>query len=52
MAPRSFLGDRLPPAANNATEPSGVAFELWPPVFEYICVFRTRTLMSRCEART
>ena len=47
MEPRSFLPMVLPPAANRATEPMGVALEHWPPVLEYICVFSTSRLMFR-----
>jgi hypothetical protein len=32
--PRSFFPTVFPDAANFAEAPSGVAFELWPPVFE------------------
>lgn len=31
---RSFFGVVLPAAANRATADSGVAFDIWPPVFE------------------
>jgi len=31
---RSFLGRGLPPKANLATAPSGVALDIWPPVLE------------------
>ena len=34
---------RLPPAANLATAPRGVAFDIWPPVFEYTSVSSTST---------
>jgi len=31
---RSFFGTVLPAAANLATAPSGVDFDIWPPVLE------------------
>jgi hypothetical protein len=34
IIPRSFLPVALPPAANFATAPIGVAFDDCPPVFE------------------
>ena len=34
MPPRFFFIVGLPPAANFATAPIGVAFEAWPPVLE------------------
>ena len=52
MAPRSFLADRLPPAANLATAPRGVAFEAWPPVLEYTSVSSTSMLTLRPLAST
>ena len=52
MAPRSFLAVPLPAAANLATAPRGVAFEAWPPVFEYTSVSSTRMLTLRPDDRT
>ena len=46
MAPRSFLGRVLPPAANLVTAPRGVDFDFCPPVLEYISVSSTRMLTS------
>ena len=42
----------LPAAANLADAPSGVAFEAWPPVFEYTSVSMTRMLTLRRFAST
>jgi hypothetical protein len=40
--PRSFFPIGLPETANLAAAPSGVAFDCWPPVFEYTSVSSTR----------
>ncbi len=39
-------------AANFATAPRGVAFDIWPPVFEYTSVSSTRTFTLRPLAST
>ena len=52
---RAFAGDAeplpamccLPPAANLATAPRGVALDACPPVFEYTSVSRTRMFTFR-----
>ena len=50
--PRSFLPVALPAMANFADAPIGVAFDCWPPVFEYTSVSSTRMFTSRPMART
>jgi hypothetical protein len=52
IKPRSFLPVGFPLAANLATAALGVAFEAWPPVFEYTSVSRTRMFTSRPDAIT
>jgi hypothetical protein len=42
----------LPAAANFATAPRGVDFDIWPPVFEYTSVSSTRMLTFRPDAST
>ena len=48
----SFLGVRLPPAANFATAPSGVDFDICPPVLEYTSVSSSRMFTLALEAST
>jgi len=48
----SFFGVRLPPAANFATAPIGVAFDIWPPVFEYTSVSSSRMFTFASDAST
>jgi len=42
----------FPLLENDATIPFGVAFEVWPPVLEYTCVFKTKILTSSPLAKT
>ena len=46
IRPISFLCVSLPPAANCCTADIGVAFDFWPPVFEYISVSSTTMFTS------
>ena len=50
--PEILLPDRFPEAANLADAPSGVAFDAWPPVFEYTSVSITRMFTLRRFAST
>ena len=52
MRPRSFFAVDLPPAANFATAPRGVALDICPPVLEYTSVSSTRTFTLCPEAST